>query len=106
MYCMHAQNGASEATSEHMKSRGVPPDPPHTIYIMDPTFCVYPGPLQSFRWPVCKSLRAECRPLEPDHPSIMHYDPLNYINILLSYNITYCTHCLLTYMSQTFSNAL
>jgi len=43
-----------EHTSEHVNSQfsgGVPPDPPHTTFIMSPTFCIYPGPLQSSQRP-------------------------------------------------------
>ena len=46
MYCVHAQIGAPEHTSEHVKSQkfpgGVPPDPPHTIYISGPQFLYLP----------------------------------------------------------------
>ena len=50
MCCMHARKGASESPRTHF-SGGVSPDPPHTIYSMDPTFCNCPGPPQSSRRP-------------------------------------------------------
>ena len=51
MYCMHARKGASEALRTHFRackiskfSGRVPPDPPHTIYIMGPLFVFALGP--------------------------------------------------------------
>jgi len=55
---MHAQKGGSEAPRTRFRayktskfSGGVPPDPPYTIYIMGPAFCICPGPLPSSRRP-------------------------------------------------------
>ena len=52
MYCMHAQNEASEAPRTHFRacktSWGRAPRPPPTIYIMGPTFYICPGPSNPF----------------------------------------------------------
>ena len=47
MHCIHAQKGASDAPRKHFRAfkilaflAGVPPEPPHTICIIGPTFCI------------------------------------------------------------------
>ena len=57
-YCVHARKRASGAPRTHFRackiskiSWGVPQTPPHTIYFVGPTFCIYPGPPQSSRQP-------------------------------------------------------
>ena len=47
MYCIHAQKGASDAPRKLFRAFkilaflvGVPPEPPHTICIIGPTFCI------------------------------------------------------------------
>lgn len=45
--CIHAQKGVSEApehTSQHSKPWERPLDPPHSISIMGPTFCISSAP--------------------------------------------------------------